>query len=151
LSLFNKIDLNCYVFLPLSNDKLLLIIILFFGCSECREFQISKLFWGVCSTHVAFSHCYPSLISNFLSFFYFKYKYIVSINFGVNLNAQNAGNGISVLQISNIFWGSMPPDPPPSFMRGMSATWPSPIAIPLQYIISQNGPFPQNPPPRGNP
>jgi hypothetical protein len=37
LSLFNKIDLNCYVFLPLSNDKLLLIIFLFFGCSECRK------------------------------------------------------------------------------------------------------------------
>jgi hypothetical protein len=30
LSLFNKIDLNCYSFLPLSNDKLLLIIYLFF-------------------------------------------------------------------------------------------------------------------------
>jgi hypothetical protein len=29
------------------------------------------------------------------------------------LVAQNAGNGISVLQISNIFWGSTTPDPPP--------------------------------------
>jgi hypothetical protein len=29
----------------------------------------------------------------------------------VNLNAQNAGNGISGLQISKIFWGNMPPDP----------------------------------------
>jgi hypothetical protein len=37
LSLFNKIDLNCYVFLALSNDKLLLIIFLFFGCSECKK------------------------------------------------------------------------------------------------------------------
>jgi hypothetical protein len=75
LSLFNKIDLNCYVFPPLSNDKLLLIIILL-----CAFF--------------------PSFISN---------TSIVSINFRANLDAQNAGNGISVFQISNIFWGSTPP------------------------------------------
>ena len=37
----------------------------------------------------------PSFISN---------TNIVSINFGANLNAQNAGNGISVLQISKIFF-----------------------------------------------
>ena len=37
----------------------------------------------------------------------------VSINFRANLDAQNAGNDISGLQISNIFWGTMPPDPPP--------------------------------------
>jgi uncharacterized membrane protein YqaE (UPF0057 family) len=48
----------------------------------------------------------PSFISN---------TNIVSINFGENLEAQNAGNGISVLQNSKIFWGSTPPDPP--FMR----------------------------------
>ena len=30
LSLFNKIDWNCYVFLSPNNDKLLLIIYLFF-------------------------------------------------------------------------------------------------------------------------
>jgi hypothetical protein len=71
LSLFNKIDLNCYVFPPLSNDKLLLIIILFFV------------------------HFFPSFISN---------TSIVSINFRANLDAQNAGNGISGFQISNIFW-----------------------------------------------
>jgi hypothetical protein len=34
---------------------------------------------------------------------------IVSINFGANLDAQNAGNGISEVQISKIFWGSTPP------------------------------------------
>ena len=46
---------------------------------------------------------FPSFISN---------TSIVSINFGANLDAQNAGNGISVLQISKIFWGSTLPDPP---------------------------------------
>jgi hypothetical protein len=49
---------------------------------------------------------------------------IVSINFGANLDAQNAGNDISGIQISNIFWGSTPHTPPP-YMRGIS------IAIPL--------------------
>jgi hypothetical protein len=33
---------------------------------------------------------------------------IVRINFGANLDAQNAGNCISVLQISKIFWGVHP-------------------------------------------
>jgi hypothetical protein len=33
---------------------------------------------------------------------------IVSINFRANLDAQNAGNGISVFQISKIFWGIHP-------------------------------------------
>jgi hypothetical protein len=45
---------------------------------------------------------------------------IVSIDFRANLDAQNAGNGISELQISNIFWGNILPDP--LFMRGMLAT-----------------------------
>jgi hypothetical protein len=56
---------------------------------------------------------------------------IVSINFSANLDAQNAGNGISELQISNIFWETMPPDPPPPFIPGMSVTWPSAIAVHL--------------------
>ena len=42
----------------------------------------------------------------------YEFSYIVSINFRANLDAQNSGNCISGLQISNIFWGSMPPDPP---------------------------------------
>ena len=42
----------------------------------------------------------------------YEVSYTVSINFRANLDAQNAGNCISGLQISNIFWGSMPPDPP---------------------------------------
>ena len=56
---------------------------------------------------------------------------IVRINFGANLDAQNAGNDISGIQISKIFWGSTPPDPRP--------------------IISQKGPFSKNAPPRENP
>jgi hypothetical protein len=52
---------------------------------------------------LTFCAFFPSFISN---------TSIVSINFRANLDAQNAGNGISELQISNIFWGSMPADPP---------------------------------------
>jgi hypothetical protein len=60
-------------------------------------------------------HCYPPLISNdklwlifFFTFFAFFPSFIsntsiFSINFGANLDAQNAGNGISVLQISKIW------------------------------------------------
>ena len=106
-----------------SKDKLLLIIILFFGCSECRKemsFQGSKFqkFSGeYAPTHVAFSHCYPPLINNdklrliffftFCAFFpsFISNTSIVNTNFRANLDAQNAGNGISVLQISKIFWG----------------------------------------------
>ena len=51
---------------------------------------------------------FPSFIST---------RSIVSTNFRANLDAQNAGNGISVLQISNIFWGSTPPHYPGS--RGL--------------------------------
>ena len=49
-----------------------------------------------------FTFCafFPSFISS---------STIVSINFIANLDAQNAGNGISVLQISIIFWVSTPP------------------------------------------
>ena len=46
---------------------------------------------------------FPSFISN---------TSIVSINFRANLDVQNARNGISGLQISKIFWGSIPTDPP---------------------------------------
>jgi hypothetical protein len=55
----------------------------------------------------------------FFSFFYLKYK-MVSINFRAKLGSQNAGNGISVLQISKCS-GEYTPDPPP-FMRGILAT-----------------------------
>ena len=38
----------------------------------------------------------------------------VSINFKANLVARNTGNCISGHQISKIFWGSIPPDDPPT-------------------------------------
>jgi hypothetical protein len=53
---------------------------------------------------------------------------IVSINFGENLDAQNAGNDISGIQISKIFWGSTPRL---KVMVYWPHTWPSAIAIPL--------------------
>jgi hypothetical protein len=103
----------------------------------CFKFQ--KFYGGVCPhTRV---HCYPPLISNdklwliffltFCAFFPFiSNTNIVSINFGANLDAQNAGNAISVLQISKIYWGSTPPDPH-SCVVSWPHTWPSAIAIPL--------------------
>jgi hypothetical protein len=63
-------------------------------------------------------HCYPPLISNdkwwlfffilFVRFFplFISNTSIVNINFGANLDAQNAGNDIAGIQISKIFWGS---------------------------------------------
>jgi hypothetical protein len=110
----------------LSNDKLLLIIFYFLDAQNAGKsisrFQISKIFCGLCP-HTRglqplvspsnkyndklrliffFTFCafFPSFISNTST---------VSINFRANLDAQNAGNGISVLQISKIFWGSTPP------------------------------------------
>jgi hypothetical protein len=75
------------------------------------------------------------------SFIYFKYKYIVRITFGANLDAQNAGNDISGIQISNI-----PPDP--SFMRGILATH---VAFghcypPLIYYLTERSLFKKCPP-----
>ena len=66
-------------------------------------------------------HCYPPLINDdyfiftFCAFFplFISNTSIVSINFGANLDAQNAGKDISGIQISKIFWGSTPPDLPP--------------------------------------
>jgi hypothetical protein len=55
----------------------------------------------------------------------YEVTYIVSINFRANSDAQNAGNCISWLQISNIFWGSMPPDP-----LGIHAWYVGHMAIP---------------------
>ena len=68
-------------------------------------------------THVAFGHWYPPLISNdklrliffftfcafFPSLFQTRTSIAVSINFRANLDALNAGNGISVLQMSKMF------------------------------------------------
>jgi hypothetical protein len=75
---------------------------------------------------------FPSFISN---------KSIVSINFRANLDAQNAGNGISGLQIQKILWGSMPPDP--LFMRGVSAAHVAfgPLLSPSNILSHRKVPF----------
>ena len=73
---------------------------------------------------------------------------IVSINFGANLDAQNAGNDISGIQISKIFWGSTPREDPPPFMRGILATH---VAFshcypPLIYYLTERSLFKKCPP-----
>jgi hypothetical protein len=118
--------------------------------------QISKIFWGVWP-HTR-DHCYPPLISNdklwliyfftFCAFFPFFYSNtsIVNINFGANLDAQDVGNGISVLQISKIFWGSTPPEDPP-FMCGMLATRDlQPLLSPSNILSHRKVPFQKMPP-----
>ena len=84
-------------------------------------FEFQKFSGDYAPTHVAFGHWYPPLIINdklrliflftFCAFFpsFISNTSIVSINFRANLDAQNAGNGISVLQISKILGGSTPP------------------------------------------
>jgi hypothetical protein len=72
---------------------------------------------------------------------------IVSINFGANLDAQNAGN-----DISKIFWGSTPPDPPPipvwyiGHTRGLQ-----PLLSPSNILSHRKVPFQKIAPPRENP
>ena len=66
---------------------------------------------------------------------------IVRITFGANLDAQNAGNDISGIQISNI-------SPDPSFMRGILATH---VAFshcypPLIYYLTERSLFKKCPP-----
>jgi hypothetical protein len=73
---------------------------------------------------------------------------IVSINFGANLDAQNAGNDISGIQISNIFWGSTPREDRPPFMRDILATH---VAFshcypPLIYYLTERSLFKKCPP-----
>jgi hypothetical protein len=73
---------------------------------------------------------------------------IVRINFGANLDAQYAGNHISGIQISKIFWGSSPPDPP--FMRGDIGGGFQQLLSPSNILSHMKVPF-QPPPPRENP
>jgi hypothetical protein len=93
---------------------------------------------------------FPSFISN---------TSIVSINFRANLDAQNAGNDISGIQISrpdppfmrgilatHVAWD---PRPPPPFMRGILATH---VAFshcypPLIYYLTERSLFKKPPPP----
>jgi hypothetical protein len=121
-------------------------------------FQISKIFWGI-TPHTR-DHCYPPLISNDIRWlipFYFLRVFplfisntsIVSINFGANLDAQNAGNDISGIQISKISRGST--QTPPPLMRGILATH---VAFsycypPLIYYLTERSLFKKCPPPNG--
>ena len=78
---------------------------------------------------------------------------IVSINFGANLDAQNAGKDISGIQISKNFWGSTPPDLPLPFMRGILVTH---VAFshcypPSNILSHRKVPFQKMPPPWENP
>jgi hypothetical protein len=72
---------------------------------------------------------------------------IVSINFGANLNAQNAGNDISGIQISKIFWGSTPREDPPihawyiGHTRGLQ-----PLLSPSNLLSHRKVPFQKMPP-----
>jgi hypothetical protein len=105
-------------------------------------------------------HFYPPLISNdkrwliFLTFCVFLPLFIsntsiVSINFGANLDAQNAGNDIFP-RFKN-FLGDYPPSPPPPFLRGILATH---VAFshcypPLIYYLTERSLFKKSPPPHG--
>ena len=77
---------------------------------------------------------FPSFISN---------TSIVSINFRANLDAQNAGNCISGLQISKILRA------PYSCVVCRPHTWPSAIAIPCNILSYRKVPFQKMPPPPG--
>jgi hypothetical protein len=84
-----------------------------------------------------FVRFFPSFISN---------TSIVSINFRADLDAQNAGNCISGLQISNIFWGSKPPDPPiHAWYVGHTHGLP-PLLYPLIYYLTERSLFEKWPP-----
>jgi hypothetical protein len=87
-----------------------------------------------------------NFFSTFCAFFllFISNTSIVRINFGANLDAQNAGNDISGIQISKIFWGAW-------FMRGILATH---VAFshcypPLLYYLTERSLFKKCPPPTG--
>jgi hypothetical protein len=66
-------------------------------------------------------------------YFCLKCLFVEDRNLRRKYAAQNAGNGVSGLQISNIFRGGMPPDPPSyarSFQMLQSDYWLDP---PLQF------------------
>jgi hypothetical protein len=108
--------------------------------------------------------CYPPLISNdklwlfftFCAFFplFILNTSIVSINFGANLDAQNAGNDISRdSNFKNFLGEHSSRRPPPPFMRGILATH---LAVshcypPLIYYLTERSLFKKchHPPPHG--
>jgi hypothetical protein len=92
---------------------------------------------NIFSTFCAF---FPSFISN-------TSTGIFSIHFGANLDAQNAGNGISVLQISKLFWGSTPPEDTPIHAWYVGLTRGLQPLLSLSNILSHRKvPFKKMPP-----
>ena len=88
-----------------------------------------------------------NFFSTFCAFFllFISNTSIVRINFGANLDSQNAGNDISIF--SKIFWGSTPPDPPPihawyiGHTRGFQ-----PLLSPSNILSHRKVPFQKMPP-----
>ena len=107
---------------------------------------------------MAFGHWYPPLISNdklrlifsftFCAFFPFiSNTSIVSRNFGANLDAQNAGNAISVLQISKIFLGEYTPRQTPIHAWYVGHTrCLQPLLSPSNILFHRKVPFQKMPP-----
>ena len=122
-------------------------------------FKFQKLPGDYALTHVAFGHWYPPLISNdklwlifFLTFCAFFHSFIsnttiVSRNFGANLDAQNAGNAISVLQISKIFLGEYTPRQTPIHAWYVGHTrCLQPLLSPSNILFHRKVPFQKMPP-----
>ena len=91
-----------------------------------------------------------NFFSTFCAFFllFISNTSIVRINFGANLDSQNAGNDISGIQISKIFWGSTLQDPPPPIhawyighTRGFQ-----PLLSPSNILSHRKVPFQKMPP-----
>jgi hypothetical protein len=70
----------------------------------------------------------------------------VIINFGANLDAQNAGNDISGIQISIIFWGSTPPDLPIHACYIAHTRGFQPLLSPSNILSHRKVPFQKMPP-----
>ena len=72
------------------------------------HFQICEKIHRYSSTNMVGHHITYS--STFLNFYMRYCTSTVRANLTNKPSAQNAGNGISGLQILNIFWATMPPD-----------------------------------------
>jgi hypothetical protein len=72
---------------------------------------------------------------------------IVSINFGANMDAQNAGNDISGIQISKIFCGSTPQEIHAWYIGHTGGL--QPLLSPSNILSHRKVPFQKMPPPHG--
>jgi hypothetical protein len=90
-----------------------------------------------------------NFFSTFCAFFllFISNTSIVRINFGANLDSQNAGNDISGIQISKIFWGSTLPGLPPihAWYIGHTLGF-QPLHPPLIYYLTERSLFKKCPP-----